>query len=220
MRPALLCAVRLRASVRPLRQDERGATIMEFGLIAPSLIIMLMGALDFGHTLYMQSVLQGTVQKAARDGTLQTSAGSSDEMRHSIDQVVRRQLSTLHKSAKIDISRRFYRTFTEAKAQAREEFTDTNGDGICNDGEPFDDRNSNGVRDLDGADSVNNASARDNIVYTVTISYPRMFPIDQMLGGDGTTTLTARTVLANQPYGAQQQYGAPTQGKCPSTPSI
>lgn len=202
------------ARLRGLGRNQDGTTILEFGLIAPSLIVMLMGALDFGHTLYMQSVLQGAVQKAARDGTLQSSAGSDDEVRYEIDQKVRAQLTELHRQAKIDITRRFYRTFTEAQAQAQEEFTDTNGDGICNDGEPFDDRNNNGVRDTDGADSVNNAGARDNVVYTVTISYPRVFPIDKVIGGSGTTSLTARTVLANQPFGNQDHYGAATEGHC------
>lgn len=199
---------------RSLARNEDGTTILEFGLIAPSLIVMLMGALDFGHTLYMQSVLQGAVQKAARDGTLQSSAGSDDEVRHHIDQVVRGQLGTLHNKAEVAISRRFYRTFTEAAEQREEEFTDTNGDGVCNEGEPFDDRNSNNVRDTDGADAVENASARDNVVYTVTIHYPRMFPIDRLLGGNGETSLTAKTVLANQPFGAQESYGAASVGHC------
>ncbi len=70
------------------------------------------------------------------------------------------------------------------------------------------------MRDIDGADSVDHAGARDNVVYTVVISYPRMFPIDKILGGSGTTKLTATTVLANQPYGEQGAYAAPTTGTC------
>ena len=200
--------------LRRFRKDERGVTILEFGLIAPSLLIMLMGALDWGHTLYMEGVLQGAVQKAGRDGTLQTSAGTSDDARYAIDTVVRNQLKTLNKSATITITLRFYRTFTDAAAQAAETFTDTNHDGICDNGEPFDDRNNNGVRDTDGADSVDHAGADDNVVYTVTVSYPRMFPIDKLIGGSGTTTLTATTVLSNQPYGDQASYGAATVGHC------
>ncbi len=214
MRGAMLMK-RLRKPARALARDEAGTTILEFGLIAPTLILLLMGTLDFAHTLYMQAVLQGTVQKAARDGTLQTSAGSSDEVRYAIDTHVRKQLHLLNNSGDIQISRRFYRSFTDAAAQAAEPFVDTDGDGLCNHGEKFDDRNSNGVRDTDGADSVDRASARDNVVYTVTISYPRMFPLDKLLGGNGTTSLTAKTVLANQPFGVQQKYGAPIDGHCP-----
>lgn len=202
------------AALARLRQNERGTTILEFGLIAPSLIVMLMGALDFGHTLYMQSVLQGAVQKAARDGTLQQTAGTDDTARNAIDTVIRNQVTTLHKQAGVTITRRFYRTFSDAAAAAAETFTDTDHDGICNHGEPFDDRNSNGVRDTDGADSADHAGARDNVVLTVAINYPRMFPIDKLIGGNGTTRLTATTVLANQPFGNQASYGAASVGHC------
>lgn len=200
--------------VKILGEDQRGTTILEFALIAPSLIIMLLGALDFGHTLYMESVLQGAVQKAARDGTLQQTAGTDDTARHAIDTIVNNQVKTLHKQATVAITRRFYRSFSDAATATAETFTDTDGDGLCNHGEPFDDRNSNGVRDTDGADSVDHAGARDNVVYTVSISYPRMFPIDKLIGGNGTTKLTATAVLANQPYGSQASYGAATVGHC------
>jgi Flp pilus assembly protein TadG len=207
----------LRRTGRPmgaLRRDQRGATILEFGLIAPSLMLMLIGALDIGHTLYMQGVLQGTVQKAARDGTLESSAGASSAARDAIDAQVRNQLLTLNRSATVTFRRRFYRTFTAAAAQAAEQFTDTNGDGLCNNNEPFDDRNNNTVRDTDGADSVDHAGARDNVIYTVNISYPRLFPLDRMIGGSGTVSLTAATVLASQPYGDQGSYGAAGVGHC------
>lgn len=205
---------RVASALARLRRNERGTTILEFGLIAPSLIVMLMGALDFGHTLYMQSVLQGAVQKAARDGTLQQTAGTDETARNAIDTVVRNQVKTLHKQAAVTITRRFYRTFTDAAAASAETFTDTDHDGICNHGEPFDDRNNNGVRDTDGADSADHAGARDNVVYTVALSYPRMFPIDKLIGGSGTTKLTATTVLANQPFGNQASYGAASVGHC------
>lgn len=200
--------------LRGLVRDRRGATTLEFGLIAPSLCAMLLGALDFGHALYMQSVLQGAVQKAAREGTLETATGTTPTTRNTIDAAVKNQLWTLNKTATIEVDRRFFRSFTEAAAKRAETFTDTNGDGICNGGEPFEDRNNNGVLDKDGGDSADRAGARDNIVYVVKIHYPRMFPIDKLLGGDGTTTLVASTVLANQPFGNQGSYGAATLGHC------
>jgi hypothetical protein len=176
---------------------------------------MILGALDIGHTLYMQGTLQGTVQKAARDGSLESASGSTAATRDALDTVVRNQLQTLHRAATVTFDRRFYRSFSEAALARAETFTDTNADTRCNNGEAFEDRNNNGVRDLDGADSVNNAGARDNVVYTVTISYPRLFPLDRMVGGSGTVRLSAATVLSNQPYGDQGSYGSPTVGHCP-----
>lgn len=214
MSPRALSTCRLSRRLRSLGGDRRGATIIEFALIAPTLCVMLLGALDVGHTLYMQGVLQGAVQKAARDGTLETAAGNSSSPRDTLDNAVRNQLLTLNKTATISFRRRFYRSFSLAAAAQAETFTDTNGDGICNAGEPFDDRNSNGVRDTDGGDSADRAGARDDMVYTVTISYPRMFPIDKLIGGNGTTSLTASTVLSNQPFGDQGVYASPSVGHC------
>lgn len=209
----------LSARLTRLLRREEGVTIVEFGLIAPALMILLLGALDIGHTLYMQSVLQGAVQKAARDGSLESASGTDPAYRNALDAMVEGQLLELNKIAKVSFKRRFYRTFSDAAAAKHEEFTDaTSGpykNGICDHGEPYVDANNNGVWDADGGDSVDHAGARDNVVYTVTISYPRMFPLDKLVGGSGVTQLSAVTVLANQPYGSQGHYTAPTVRNCP-----
>jgi len=210
---------RLKARLSSLARAQDGVTILEFGLIAPMLFMMLFGAFDVAHTLYMQSVLQGAVQKAARDGTLETASGNASTPRDAIDARVTSQLLQLNRAATIDIQRRFYKTFSKAAAAQAEIFYDSElpspyHDGKCNNNELFEDRNSNGRFDRDGGDSVDHAGARDNLVYTVTISYPRMFPLDKFIGGSGTTKLAASTVLSNQPYGDQTQYGPPTEGHC------
>lgn len=205
--------------LRRLSTAEDGVTILEFGLIAPMLCVLLLGSFDIAHTLYMKSVLQGAVQKAARDGTLETASGNTSTPRDTIDTRVSNQLKKLNNAATISITRRFYKTFSNAAAAQAEIFTDTDApsnfhDNKCNNNEGFQDRNGNGVFDRDGGDSAGRAGARDNVVYTVTISYPRMFPLDKLIGGNGTTTLSARTVLANQPYGDQTQYGPQIPGHC------
>lgn len=205
---------------RALAKAQDGATIIEFALISPALMVLLLGSLDIGHTLYMQSVLQGAVQKAARDGTMEVAAGTSDAARDAIDQAVQAQLGKLNHSATITITRRFYKTFSKAAAAQAESHSDTTApsdpfkDGKCNNGETFVDANNNGKFDRDGGDSINNAGARDNVVYTVNVSYPRMFPLHKLVGASSVTSLTARTVLSNQPYGDQSQYGPPTDKQC------
>ncbi len=139
--------------------------------------------------------------------------------RDAIDLVVKNQILPLNRKATVTITRRFYRTFTKASQATAETFNDstsgTYANGICDNNETFTDLNNNGVRDTDGGDSINRAGARDNVVYTVTVSYKRLFPIHMFIGGSPTTTLTASTVLANQPYGDQSSYDAPTEGHCP-----
>lgn len=205
--------MRLSKITRLTRSDE-GATLTEFGLIAPVLCLMLIGSLEIGHRLYMQGVLEGAVQKAARDGTLEVASGNASTPRDALDDMVRGQLVHLHKAADIDFSRRFFRTFTEAAAQEAEEIIDDDGNLICDPGESFLDANHNDTWDADGGDDVARAGARDNVIYTVTVSYPNMFPLHRFIGGSDTTTLTASTVLANQPYGDQQTYDPPVPVEC------
>ncbi|MET0239424.1 MAG: TadE/TadG family type IV pilus assembly protein [Sphingobium sp.] len=190
--------------------------MVEFALVLPMLCTLLLGAFDVGHSLYMQSLLQGTVQKASRDSSLETANAATQAV---IDARVKAQVLVLHNGADVTFSRRYYRTFSKAAAATREEFTDSaNGpwrDNICNNSESFTDANNNGVWDADGGDS-GQGGARDKVVYTVTVSYPRMFPIDKFVGGSGTTKLVASTVLANQPFGDQASYGTPTVRQCPA----
>ncbi len=45
--------------------------------------------------------------------------------------------------------------------------------------------------------------ADDAVLYTMTVSYKRMFPMAGMLGWPSQQTITASTVLRNQPYSSQ-----------------
>lgn len=193
-----------RASFRRLRRNQSGAVLMEFALIAPVMMVLMMGAMDVSHTLYMNAILQGALQKAARDSSLETTDVNV------IDQRVRNQVLLLVKDSAtdIDIDRQFYHSFSDAAAAQAETFTDTNGDGACNNGEPYIDQNNNSFRDLDGGGD-GRGNAKDTVVYKVTVSYPRMFPLNTLVSLisptvlSPTTTLEAKTVLANQPYGDQ-----------------
>lgn len=207
-----------RGWLRALARRVDGIAATEFGLISPVMFVMLFGAFDVAHTLYMKSVLEGAVQKAARDASLETASGNDTTTRDAIDDMVRDQVSPLDPDAEITFSRRFYRTFTAASAAQAEPFTDSASgvfhDGVCNNNEPFTDNNNNGTRDSDGGDSINRAGARDNVVYTVTVEYDEMFPIHSFIGGSTRRTMTASTVLANQPYGDQESYDTPTVEHC------
>ncbi|QIG79906.1 TadE/TadG family type IV pilus assembly protein [Stakelama tenebrarum] len=195
-----------------LRRDSRGATLVEFAIVAPTLCLLLIGAFDVAHTLYMRSVLQGIIQKTARDSTLESSSESARQA--VLDDAVRKQVLALANNATIDFKRRFYRTFTEAAAAAPEDWTDTNHNGRCDDGEPYEDENNNSLWDADGG-NAGQGGAKDTTLYTVSVSYPQMFPLYRFVGGSDTITIEASTVLRNQPYADQESYSAPTVRNCP-----
>ncbi|KQN26175.1 hypothetical protein ASE86_08475 [Sphingomonas sp. Leaf33] len=198
-------------SLALLRRDKRGATIVEFAIVAPVMCMLLMGAFDVSHTLYTQAALQGIVQKTARDSTLE--ASNAAEAQTLLDEKVRDQVSALYKAANITISRRFYRSFTEAAAARAETYTDTNANNTCDAGEPYEDTNGNSVWDRDGG-NAGQGGAKDATLYTVTLTYPHVMPVAGMLGLGNTTTVSAKTILRNQPYGDQDSYGAMVVRNC------
>lgn len=201
-------ALRRAASKCRLIRDERGATIVEFAMVAPIMGLALLGAFDVAHTLYMRGVLQGVVQKTARDSTLETGLESTQQA--TLDARVRAQVEALASNATTTITRSYYRTFSNAAAARFEPWTDTDGNGTCNGGEPYEDTNNNSSWDSAGGNS-GQGGAKDAVIYTVRVSYPRAFPIYNFVGGSNTTVITATTVLRNQPYGDQ---AVPTVRNC------
>lgn len=195
-----------------LRRDRRGSALLEFAFIAPVFLMLIIGGFDLAHRLYMQSSLQGVVQKAARDSSLES--GTEADAQAKLDKRVTDAVLALSKTAKVTITRRFYRTFAEAAAADPESWTDTNKNGTCDAKEPYQDENNNKTWDADGGDA-GQGTAKDRTVYTVAVNFPHLFKFGKYLGGAETYDVTARTVLENQPYSDQQNYAQPTVRNCP-----
>lgn len=191
---------------RLIRHDG-GATIVEFALIAPVLLISMLGIFDLGYNMYATSILQGAIQKAARDATLEGAAGNAAVL----DAKVADAVHDIAPNATMTYARAAYSNFSDVRQP--EDFTDSDSDGACASGEPFEDINGNGSWDADRG-SAGMGGARDAVLYEVTISYPRAFPIANLIGQSDQFTTVAKTVLRNQPYSAG---GAPVPatGNCP-----
>ncbi len=188
---------------RRIRNDERGAAMMEFALIAPVLCLMIMGLFDLGHQMYVKALLQGAVQKAGRDSTLQTGPTSTA----AIDQKVSDMVLKAIPGATLTFTRVNYSNF--ANIGTPEPFVDSNNNGARNAGECYQDINANGVWDNNSA-QAGEGNASEAAVYTATVSYPRLFPLASLMAmfpGNGTqstaATATSSTVLRNQPYAGQ-----------------
>ncbi|AQR73202.1 TadE/TadG family type IV pilus assembly protein [Sphingomonas sp. LM7] len=196
---------------RRLLRDQRGSTLVEFAIIAPVMGLVLLGGFDIGHTLYMRATLQGALQKTARDSALESGASATAQAK--FDQKITDQATALANNANVKIVRRSYRTFEDAAAARAEIWTDVNGNGRCDDGEPYQDANLNDVWDSDGGNG-GQGGAKDATLYTVTVSYPRFFPLYNLVGGSNLTKVSASTVLRNQPYADQGTYGSAVSRNC------
>lgn len=182
-----------RAARRHLLRDERGAYMMEMALIMPTFLLLVMGTFDMGFQMYAKASLNGAVEHAARTNTLEQN--SSDQT--AVDQRVRDQLANTARYASLTFSRTNYVSFSDLNNP--ETFNDTNGNGAHDSFECFSDANGNGTYDTSrGASGQGGAS--DVTLYRVDMTFNRIFPLWSMLGQSQSKTITAKTVLRNQPY--------------------
>lgn len=186
-----------RARYARLRASERGVTVVEFGLLAPVFFTFLIGAFDIGYTMYMKSVLQGAVQKAARDSGLETGPAALDV----IDEDVREVVKMVAINSDITTERRSYYEFADIDRGETLVF-DANGNGDCNLNDRFQDENDNNVWDEElGDDGI--GGPKDVVLYTVHVDYRPLFPLWKFLGMSPDRRISVKTVLQNQPYGDQ-----------------
>jgi Flp pilus assembly protein TadG len=194
----------LRAPRRRCRDDERGATVIEFAVAAPILIALLLGIYDMGHWAYLTAVLRGAVNQAGRSDALETADTAK------ADAYVSSIIKGVAPGATVVSKRVSYYDFADIKRA--EAWNDKNGNGICDNSEGYTDENKNGRWDTD-IGSSNNGGANDVVLYTVTVTYTPIF--FNPFGGskNAARTISASAVKKNQPYALQAKYGSEA-GKC------
>lgn len=187
--------IALHGLIRRVVGDRRGATVIEFAIVAPVMMLLMMGLGDVLYQVYAKSILNGAVQKAARDSSLE----SGPNQIATLDGKVIAMVRNIAPSATYQSTRKSYTSFTNV---APEPFTDTNGNGTRQAGECYTDINGNNQWDADpGANGQ--GGANDVTLYTMTVTYPRLFPVAGLFGWPSTATISAQTLLKNQPYATQ-----------------
>lgn len=191
--------------LRGLCRDEGGVTAIEFALLGPVFIALLLGIYDMGYTAYLHSVLQGAVHQVARNATLETADTEK------ADAYVTDLIHGVMPGAEVVSKRMSYYDFADIRRA--EAWNDKNSNGVCDKSETYTDENRNGHWDADVGTS-NNGGAGDTVLYTVTVTYTPMFPNPFVSGSNNTRSMSASAVKKNQPYALQNKYGSGV-GVCP-----
>lgn len=189
-----------------LAQDRRGAALIEFAIVTPVMLLAMMGLGDLLYQEYAQSILNGAIQKAARDSGIEggsaTTATIDAKVITLMTPIVKNLVNNCSPSGTAATwcsTRKAYDSFSEV---APEPFTDTNKNGVRDAGECFTDENGNGSWDADpGLTGQGGASAVT--LYTMSLTYPRIFPVAGLFKWPATQTISATTLLKNQPYASQ-----------------
>jgi Flp pilus assembly pilin Flp len=179
--------------IRHLIKNESGASAIEFALAAPIFFMLMMGVFDVTYSMYMRSILNGVVEQAGRNASLEIVDPAV------IDAQVEREIARINGQATIAFTRRTFENFIEIDIP--EELVDANNNGLREPGECFIDRNSNGIWDtISGDDGLGGAD--DVVRYDATLTYRRLFPMWSLVGLEPNEVIVATTILRNQPFAA------------------
>lgn len=187
--------------------DQQGATIVELAFALPVFVMLIMGAFHFGHQIYINAVMQGALEEASRQVTLETAEGRFAE----IEKRYKSQIQPIMPQATISLTAQNYSDYNAVDKP--EIWADGNGDGRCNNNEAFEDLNRNGRWDAD-AGSTGIGGARDIVELTANVSYEALFPFYKFVGGSPMVTLQSKTYLKTQPF-KQQAARKAVPGNCP-----
>lgn len=182
--------------LRRFGRGDEGVTAVEFAMIAPVLILIVMGTLELGAMVAAQRLLDDATFMGSRTGkTGYVAAGSTQAA--TIQASIRKSASALLDPSKIVLTSVAYPDYSYMKP---EPFTDTNKNGKRDSGEPYTDANSNGQYD-DGTGTSGTGSCGQIVSYTATYDWTLATPLlNNLIGTKGIVPLKSVVVVKNEPY--------------------
>ncbi len=189
-------------SRRSLRRDERGAAVMEFGLLVVPLCLVLLGFLDVGYQMYLRSTLQGALYDVARSAVVQNpNIGGTGTIEQRVSAAVRARLAGLASNGDWDVEVASFDSY--ARVDVPEKLiNDQNGNGEVDPGDCWVDLQPNGDHDTN-PQREGIGGADDIAMYTATMIVPRILPMAGLAGFDPEYTIVVRAAVRNQPYANQ-----------------
>jgi Flp pilus assembly protein TadG len=138
-----MCRLRL---LNRLASDRSGAAAVEFALVAPALILLIVGSFEIAIMLFVGGTMESAVLAASRFGI----TGSTDEGVTREDRI--REIIAERTLGFVDLDEAEINTLVYPRYEdigQPEPFTDDNGNGQHDPGEAFNDVNGNGTWDDD-----------------------------------------------------------------------
>lgn len=191
---------RLSKGLGLLSSDRRGATIVEFALVLPVLLLLICGAIDLGFLYLAQTTLNGALMQGAQVASSSMEKSEQDRLTTLRNGIFASMaaFSKQQPSVNTTIYRNFGTSFPE-------DYIDVNHNGAYDGpsgsfpGESFTDRNGNGVWDADvpvtsGANTMGDVG--DVVSYSASLPVRHLFAF--VGWGSATVNLKAYAVVRNE----------------------
>ena len=191
----------MRALLRRLEHDRRGAAVVEFAFMLAPMMLLLLGGMEIGYLAYSKTVLEGAIKEASR------MAGTGQHSADEITAEVRERLARIGAGEDdVEIVTRAYGSFEdvhkpEPLSSDVEPLGGTPGVGDC-----YIDLNGDEEWSEDASEAGLGAS-EDIVFFEVTATYPVLFKfVGPAVGAeDGHMTLVANTTIKNEPFGDERE---------------
>jgi Flp pilus assembly protein TadG len=192
--------INLLNTFRAIKRNQEGATLLEFAFVGPVFCLLIIGAMDIGYTMYIRAVASGTLEAAARAGSLEGATPSqlATNIRTSMYNILPKYARN---ESNVTITTKNYSDFSRIDA-AEKMVTDANNNGVLDIGDCWLDEDANGTFGVnEGANGLGGAD--DSVYYTVTITMDSFFPLYKFINSSKTKTFSVKTLVVNQPFTAQ-----------------
>jgi TadE-like protein len=178
---------------------QRGATLVEFALVSPILILIILGALQIGIAGWAKSTLENSLRDSARFAVTGADDVASGKTRaDAILDLVEKRMSSFPKSgaAPMTLTTKVYPSFEEIGRPEPE----NDGNGVCDAGESYTDINGNGAFDAD-AFTTGYGAANQVVIYEVQFPLEAIIPlIGEFLPVANLFNLKASAAVQNEPF--------------------
>jgi Flp pilus assembly protein TadG len=180
--------------LRRLWRDERGATAVEFGVSGILLVYFITAIMEFSAMMTVSNSLEAATNLSSRLGKTGYVEDGSTQV-ETIRAEIERRVGPLIDMSELSITYKAWKDFGDLDSDP-EAWNDDNDDGTPQEGE-YTDTNGNhfcdGCSGLGGSDNV--------VVFTISYPWKIMTPfMSQFVGTDGVITLSALSVVKNEPY--------------------
>ncbi len=188
---------RLIRFLKRLRDREDGSPAAEFAFVAPIMILLVVGTIEFGMIMFVTILMESGLRDAARYGITGSAFGKMSRMERIVEIINDRTLGLVDIS-EADIQILVYPDF--GQIGQGEDFVDGNGNGTYDAGETFTDGNGNGAWDADIGQSGPGASGQV-VLYRIEYAWNLLTPLAApLIGEGGKFTLSASIAVRNEPW--------------------
>jgi Flp pilus assembly protein TadG len=183
---------------RRLKANDTGSSALEFGFVAPILVLAVLGIMELGMILFVTSLLEGSVRTAARFG-ITGYAPASVSREQQIRDILEENTAGLIDMSQVTFTQYVYENFADI-GKPEPYVDDSPANGNYDVGESYQDVNGNGQWDSDmGIAGVGGPGAV--VIYRVNYDWPLLTPyLADILGEGGKIPLSASIVVRNEPF--------------------